>query len=71
VQNVESVAQREEGDGKVDSCGVDWLPFRELVWASRGLEYGAKLTTSWRGLWLIYYVVGLNCIQSFAGVEER
>jgi hypothetical protein len=27
VQNVESVAQREEGDRKVDGCGVDWLPF--------------------------------------------
>jgi hypothetical protein len=31
VQNIESVAEREEGDGEVDGSGVDGLPFRELV----------------------------------------
>jgi hypothetical protein len=27
VQEVEPVAEREEGDGEVDGCGVDWFPF--------------------------------------------
>jgi hypothetical protein len=31
VQDVEAVAQREEGDGEVDGGGVDGLPFRDLV----------------------------------------
>lgn len=34
VQDVEAVAEREEGDREVDGGGVDGLPFRELV--SRG-----------------------------------
>ena len=31
VQDVEAVAEREEGDGEVDGSGVDGLPVRELV----------------------------------------
>ena len=31
VQDVEAVAEREEGDGEVDGSGVDGLPFRGLV----------------------------------------
>lgn len=49
VQDVEAVAEREEGDGEVDGSGVDGLPFRELV--SRGETFGAeigrRLTTCW------------------------
>lgn len=39
VQDVEAVAEREEGDGEVDGSGVDGLPFRGLV--SRGETFGA------------------------------
>jgi hypothetical protein len=38
VQDIEAVAEREEGDGEVDGGGVDGLPFRELV--SRGETFG-------------------------------
>lgn len=47
MQNIESVAEREEGDGEMDRCGVDGLPFRELVQGSSGLEIGVELTTWW------------------------